>query len=40
MDCLVPTSTNITFCGRTVRWEEAASAEFCNDFELSGTLSR
>ena len=34
------TSTDITFSGRTVRWEETASTEFCNDFALSGTLSR
>ena len=34
------TSTNITFSWRTVRWEEAASTEYCDDVELSGTLSR
>lgn len=34
------TSTNISFTGRTLRWEEAASTEFCGSFELSGTLRR
>ena len=34
------TSANITFSWHTLRWEEAASAQFCGNFEVSGTLSR
>ena len=34
------TSTNIRFSGRTLRWVETATTEFCDSFELSATLSR
>lgn len=34
------TATTITFFGRTLRWIEAASTEFCNDFEIEALLEK
>ena len=41
-DCgaVTTTATTITFFGRTLRWIEAASTEFCTDFEIEALLEK
>ena len=37
---ITPTSSSLTFSGRTARYQESADSQHCGSLQLSGTLTR